>query len=68
MSQQHSIQLVSEVMNFIKQRSAFVTLMQDGEEITKRAKDIFADKTLLAKMNLEDANRVAFLASFELFE
>jgi len=62
------IQLVSEVMNFIKQRSAFVTLMHDGEEITKRAKDIFADKALLAKMNLEDANRVAFLASFELFE
>jgi hypothetical protein len=60
------IQLVSEVMNFIKHRSAFVTLMQDGKEITQRAKDIFADKTILSKMSLEDANRIAFLASFEL--
>ncbi len=65
MNQESNIQLVGEVMNFIKQRSAFVTLLQDGKEMTKRAKDIFADKALLAKMNLEDANSVAFLASFE---
>jgi hypothetical protein len=55
-------------MNFIKKRSAFVTLMHEGKEIIQRAKDIFSDKALLAKMSLEDANRVAFLASFELFE
>jgi hypothetical protein len=53
-------------MNFIKQHSAFVTLLQDGKEITTRAKDLFADKILLAKMNLEDVNLEAFLASFEL--
>ena len=59
--------LIRDVMNFKPTRAAYVTVINHlGKEITIRANELFADKPLLSSLTLDDANRIAFLAAFEL--